>query len=147
MQQAFAIPQLKPYLEKNPDSVVEVAVVLANDPMIQGLNASYRKQDKPTNVLSFPQEPLNPLEYVLPESVEGISMLGDIILAYETIDKEAKEEGKTLTDHIHHLVIHGLLHLLGYDHEDNDEAEIMENLEIQILQSQGIANPYEELGA
>jgi len=108
----------------------EVSVVLTNDTEIQKLNKAYRHQDKPTNVLSFPAD------------IEG--ELGDIILAYETIEKEAKDAHITVHDHLTHLIIHGFLHLLGYDHETQEEAERMEALEIQILADLNVANPYEE---
>ena len=99
------------------------------------LNRDWRGIDKSTNVLSFPQiEPFGP--------VSGI--LGDIILARETLVREAQEQGVSLEDHFTHLVVHGFLHLLGYDHMDDDEALAMEGLETQILASLGVADPYAE---
>lgn len=106
----------------------EVSVVLGDDAFVQGLNKQYRGKDKPTNVLSFPQE---------------LPMLGDIVLAHETIMRDAKEQDKSFKDHLTHLLVHGLLHLLGHDHEEDDEAEIMESLEIEILSLMGVKNPYE----
>lgn len=111
----------------------ELSIVLADDPFVQNLNKTYRNKDKPTNVLSFPQD----------EPQENIKILGDIILAFETIAREAQEQNKTFHDHTIHLTVHGVLHLLGHDHETDDEAEIMEALEIAILQELGIKNPYE----
>ncbi len=108
----------------------EVSVVFTDDKEVQGLNKKFRHQDKPTNVLSFPSE----------EKEE----LGDIILAYETVQKEAVESGISLLHHTLHLIVHGFLHLLGYDHEKEEAAEKMETLEIQILESLNIANPYED---
>jgi probable rRNA maturation factor len=105
----------------------EVSVVLADDDFVQNLNREYRGQDKPTNVLSFPQDP---------------PMLGDIVLAYETVAREAAEQDKSFDQHLTHLLVHGLLHLLGFDHEVDDEAEEMEALEVQILKDMGIKNPY-----
>ncbi len=110
-----------------------VTIVLSNDVEIQTLNRQYRAKNKPTNVLSFPDG----------EVVEGVTQLGDIILAYETIVREAGEQGKKFKSHLTHLTIHGVLHLLGFDHEVEAEAEIMERYEIAILGSMGIANPYE----
>ena len=107
----------------------EVSVVLADNKAVQELNKNYRGKDKPTNVLSFPQD--------------DESLLGDVILAYETVVQESTEQGKSFEDHVIHLVVHGAMHLLGHDHEDDDEAEDMESIEIAILAKLGIKNPYE----
>jgi probable rRNA maturation factor len=113
----------------------ELSVVLTNDEEQQTLNRDWRGIDKATNVLSFPQiEPFGP--------VTGI--LGDVILARETLEREAKEEGVSFEDHFTHLMVHGFLHILGYDHMDDDEALVMESLETQILASLGVADPYAE---
>lgn len=115
----------------------ELSVVLTDDNHIQELNAQYRGKDKPTNVLSFPiQENL-----AMPTSQSLV--LGDIVLAYETIAQEALSQHKTFPDHFSHLVVHGFLHLLGYDHEKKAQAEQMEQLEASILEGLGIKNPYE----
>lgn len=117
---------------------VEISLVFADDAFIRELNREYRNKDKPTNVLSFPQyEP----DEVMEE--KSFLALGDIILAKETIEREAREQNKSFEDHTIHLFVHGLLHLLGHDHEEDEEAEAMENLEIRILEKQGIKNPYE----
>ncbi len=110
-----------------------VAIALADDAAVRRLNAAYRGRDKPTNVLSFPDGELDP---------EGRRALGDIILAYETVAAEAAQQGKLLADHLGHLTVHGLLHLLGWDHETEAEAEAMEALERRILAGLGIADPY-----
>ncbi len=111
----------------------ELSVVLADDESQQVLNRDWRGIDKSTNVLSFPQlEPFGP--------VSGI--VGDIVLARETLVREAEELGKSFEDHFTHLVVHGFLHLLGYDHEADDEAEAMEALETRILAALGVADPY-----
>lgn len=118
---------------------VEASIVLANDDLLHVLNREYRGMDKPTNVLSFAtldgDDPLPP---------EGPVHIGDIILAYQTLDREAKEQGKFFKDHFIHIVVHGTLHLLGYDHITEDEANIMESTEIRILEKLNIQNPYTE---
>lgn len=110
------------------ETPTEVSVVLADDAFIQELNKTYRGMDKPTNVLSFPQD-------------EDFH-LGDIVFARETIEREATEQSKDFENHLIHLTVHGFLHLLGYDHETEDEATEMESFEIQILDELGIENPY-----
>lgn len=118
----------------------EVSVVLDNDGGVRALNLGYRNKDAPTNVLSFPL--LGP--GCPPPCPAGPVPLGDIVLARETIGREAREQGKSFGDHLAHLLIHGTLHLLGYDHIVESDAETMENLEIQILADMGIKNPYTE---
>lgn len=108
-----------------------VTVMLADDAQVKILNKQFRGKNKPTNVLSFPN---------LAGSFDGG---GDMILAYETVAKEAKQQGKIVLVHAVHLVVHGFLHLLGYDHETDQDADKMEGLEIQIMQQLGYANPYE----
>ena len=113
----------------------ELSLVLTNDEEQQILNRDWRGIDKTTNVLSFPQiEPFAPVT----------GLLGDVILARETLEREAAEQGVSFEDHFTHLVVHGFLHLLGYDHMDDDEALAMESLETQILASLGVADPYAE---
>ncbi len=114
---------------------VELSLVFTDDEAIQKLNAEWRDKDKPTNVLSFPAFPVEPGDPLPP-------MLGDIVLAYETVVREAELEQKPLENHITHLIIHGLLHLLGYDHETDDEAEEMEALERRALARLAIPDPY-----
>ncbi len=109
----------------------EIAVVLADDATLRRLNREYRGMDKPTNVLSFP----------LGGAARGDS-LGDVILARETLLAEAAEQGKPPADHLVHLVVHGVLHLFGYDHGRQAEARRMEALEIKVLRTLGVANPY-----
>ena len=116
----------------------ELAVMLTDDSGIRTLNSNWRGIDKPTNVLSFPAlQPSGP-------SGEGDPprMLGDIAIAYQTMRKEADEEQKPFEHHLSHLAVHGFLHLIGYDHEKDDDAEAMETLEQEILAQLVIPNPY-----
>ena len=106
----------------------EAAILLADDATVRPLNAAWRGKDKPTNVLSFPGTG---------------AQLGDIVIARETVLAEAAAEAKAPADHLAHLVVHGVLHLLGYDHETDAEAAIMEEAEIRLLATLGIGNPYE----
>ncbi len=122
-------------------STVEISVKLSDDAEIQGLNAAYRGKDKPTNVLSFPMVQLDLLDAVNIGD-DGETLLGDIILAHETCAREAQERGISLADHATHLIIHGTLHLVGYDHENDAEAEDMEAIETRALASIGLADPY-----
>ncbi len=108
-----------------------VTVLLTDDETVRELNARFRRQDKPTNVLAFPA-PANPER-----------LLGDVALAHGVCAREAVEQGKSLADHLRHLVAHGVLHLLGYDHMSDDEAQAMEGRERSILAGLGIADPYE----
>ncbi|OFX13992.1 MAG: rRNA maturation RNase YbeY [Alphaproteobacteria bacterium RIFOXYD12_FULL_60_8] len=109
----------------------EIGVVLTDDAEVRHLNAEFKGQDKPTNVLSFPtDEPDTP---------------GDVVLAFQTCQREAEEEGKLFSDHVAHLVVHGLLHLMGYDHQSDAEAEVMERMETLILSQLGVPDPYQDV--
>ena len=117
----------------------EISVLLTDDDAVQVLNRDWRGKNKPTNVLSFPAND----EDLPPEILGGAPvMLGDIAMAFETVVKEADELNKPLSDHFCHLVVHGMLHLLGYDHISDEEADEMEPLEIEILEGLGISSPY-----
>lgn len=113
----------------------ELSIVLADDALLRALNKRWRGQDKPTNVLSFPASPA-----ALAPSAPRL--LGDVVLAFETIDAEAAAQHKPLPHHLRHLVVHGVLHLLGFDHETSREAERMEALEVAVLATLGIPDPY-----
>jgi probable rRNA maturation factor len=121
--------------------LVEVAVRLTDDAEIQRLNRDYRGKDKPTNVLSFPQ--YDPGDFVmLGNTDDGEILLGDIVLARETCAREAATRGITVADHAAHLIVHGALHLLGYDHQDDASGDAMEALETKALATLGLADPY-----
>ena len=112
----------------------KLVVLLTNDEAVRALNSRFRGNDKPTNVLSFPA-PANPEHH-----------LGDIALAFETCAREAAEQGKRLADHLQHLVAHGVLHLVGYDHQTDAEADAMEAVEREILSGLDVPDPYAEDG-
>ena len=115
----------------------EIAVMLTDDSGIRTLNSNWRGVDKPTNVLSFPA-----LQPTAGAPADAPRMLGDIAIAYQTTRKEADDEEKPFDHHLSHLAVHGFLHLIGYDHEKDDDAEAMEDLEREILAQLGIPDPY-----
>jgi probable rRNA maturation factor len=120
----------------------EVSVVFSDDRELQLLNKEYRGVDKPTNVLSFPGpeiEPEDPNSYTVRDRPH---VLGDIVLSLETTQREAQEQGKELKHHVAHLLVHGALHLLRYDHENDGDAQVMEDLERAVLAGLGIGDPY-----
>lgn len=121
---------------------VELGVRLTDDAEIRALNRDWRDRDAATNVLSFALEE-SPESAISDNGPEiGATMLGDVVLAYETCAAEAADQDKSLTDHLSHLVVHGTLHLLGFDHEADDDAEIMEALERDVLARIGVPDPY-----
>lgn len=125
-----------------------VVVMGCDDARIAALNADFRGKPKPTNVLSWPSEERGAEVYGdapdLPEAGEADDTveLGDIAIAYETCAREAAEQGKPMADHVTHLLVHGLLHCLGYDHEDDADAALMEATEVRILATLGLSDPY-----
>lgn len=121
----------------------EVSVVLSDDADVAALNGAYRGKSEPTNVLSFPADDGFAASAIDP--AEGPPrLLGDVVVAYETTVAEAASSGKPLTDHLRHLVVHGVLHLLGHDHQEDVEAEAMERLEADILGGLGVEDPYRD---
>ena len=115
-----------------PPGAYQVTLVLTDNAEMRGLNRTWRSKDATTNVLSFPAD----------EAISEPGFLGDVVIAYETTREEAREQNIALQDHLFHLVVHGVLHLLGCNHEEDEEAERMETLERTALASLGIANPY-----
>jgi probable rRNA maturation factor len=113
----------------------ELSIVLADDPFSHDLNRRWRGQDKPTNVLAFPASNG-------PGAGVQAQLLGDVVIAYETVAAEAQAQEKPLADHLRHLIVHGVLHLLGYDHLADSDAACMEALEIRILAELGVPDPY-----
>lgn len=112
----------------------ELSILLSDDAEMRVLNRDYRGKDKPTNVLSFPAGD--------EDAVGRPWLMGDVVLALETIEREAATQSKPLADHLSHLTVHGVLHLLGHDHESETQAAAMEALETEILHGLGVADPY-----
>ncbi|MDG2535606.1 rRNA maturation RNase YbeY [Sphingomonas sp. HITSZ_GF] len=123
-------------------ATIEVAVRFTSDDEVHVLNRQYRDKDKPTNVLSFPMIQPDLMEAVTENSDDGEVLLGDIVLAHGVCAAEAVERQVSVEDHATHLIVHGLLHLLGYDHIDDAEAEAMEEMERSALASLGLHDPY-----
>lgn len=125
-------------------ATIEISVRLTTDAEVQALNRDYRHKDKPTNVLSFPMIQPDLIDTVTQNSDDGEVLLGDIVLAYETCATEAADKGLSLADHATHLIVHGTLHLLGYDHIDDRAAQAMEQIERDVLQGLGLHDPYHD---
>ncbi len=141
LHQSWIEATLKAAKQKYPDIDVrdpEITIRLVDETESQQLNRDYREKDKPTNVLSFPFE--------VPEMIpaeEVPNYLGDLVVCESVLIKEAEEQNKSYQDHYTHLIIHGVLHLLGFDHIEDNEAEVMEGLEVLILTELGISDPYQ----
>jgi probable rRNA maturation factor len=130
-----------------PDRAVNI--LLGDNDVVQQLNRDYREKDKPTNVLSFPQiedwgDSLDDLAAESLDTGEPVE-LGDLIMAFEVIENEAKDQKKAIENHVGHLLVHGVLHLLGYDHLTQAEETQMEELETAILAAHGLADPYQDI--
>lgn len=123
-------------------ATIEVSVRLTSDEEVHALNWQYRQKDKATNVLSFPMVQPDLVDTISQNSDDGEVLLGDIVLAHGVCVAEAAERGISVETHATHLMVHGVLHLLGYDHMSDDEAEAMEEIERQALHGLGIADPY-----
>ncbi|GAA4769486.1 rRNA maturation RNase YbeY [Stakelama sediminis] len=121
---------------------MEIAVRLTDNGEVQTLNRQYRDKDKPTNVLSFPMIQPDLLETVTCNSDDGEVILGDIVLAYDVCAEEAEEREISVADHASHLIVHGCLHLLGFDHQGEAEAEAMEDIERAAMTALGLHDPY-----
>jgi probable rRNA maturation factor len=122
--------------------LVEISVRLTSDGEVHGLNRQYRGKDKPTNVLSFPMVQPDLIDTVSRNGDDGELLLGDIVLAHGVCAREAEEKGVALEAHATHLIVHGLLHLLGYDHQGSAEAEHMESLERDVMARLSLHDPY-----
>lgn len=117
-------------------ATAEITLRIVDAEEMATLNMTYRHKQGPTNVLSFP--------FTVPEEVNiDIPILGDIVICAEVVNREAEEQGKSQEAHWAHMIVHGIFHLLGYDHESDREADVMEALEIEIMQALGFSNPYE----
>jgi probable rRNA maturation factor len=123
-------------------AIVEISVRLTSDEEVHTLNNQYRHKDKPTNVLSFPMVQPDLIDTVSQNSDDGELLLGDIVMAYGVCAAEARDKGVTTQEHATHLLVHGTLHLLGYDHMGDDDADAMEEIERRALASLGISDPY-----
>lgn len=146
---ALAVRSARAAIERTPHgellttpAIVEISVRLTSDDEVHALNRQYRQKDKPTNVLSFPMVQPDLIDTVSQNSDDGELLLGDIVLAHGVCEREAAEKGVSVQEHATHLLVHGTLHLLGYDHMGDDEAEAMEEIERQALATLGIADPY-----
>lgn len=113
----------------------ELTIRMVDSAEIHELNKTYRHVDRPTNILSFPFE--------MPEGIEELPIIGDLVICKEVLERECIEQNKTLEEHFCHLIVHGCLHLIGYDHIDECDAQVMEPLEIKALAELGFKNPYE----
>lgn len=126
---------IKCALQSDELNQAEVSVYIVDEAESQELNAQYRGKDKPTNVLSFPAD--------IPDEV-GVPLLGDLVICAPVVEREAQEQGKTLDAHWAHMLVHGTLHLLGYDHVEDDEADVMEALETRLITQLNFPAPYKE---
>ena len=122
-------------------AAIEISIRLTSDAEVRTLNRQYRQQDKPTNVLSFPMVQPDLIDAIA-NTDDGEVLLGDIVLAYETCAREAADRSVPLEDHATHLIVHGVLHLLGYDHMNDADADTMEAVEHDVMATLGLHDPY-----
>lgn len=144
VQQLIPLTNLKSVLNKN--FTLELAISLVSNPQIKKINNDFRGKDKATNILSFPALDHKEIHQKGLQNVVGnlnYLFLGDIVISYDKLSAEAKKQNKSFNCHLTHLILHSILHLIGYDHEDDAQAKEMENLEIKILESLNIKNPYQ----
>lgn len=142
-QKLILLTELKKILRNN--LILELSISLVCDIQIRKINKQFRQKDKPTNVLSFPAFDTNLIKDIGLRKIIGNDnyiFLGDIVISFERVYVEAKLQKKTFENHLTHLILHSILHLIGFDHENDEEAKIMENLEIKILKTLKITNPY-----
>ncbi|MFT7087707.1 MAG: putative rRNA maturation factor [Rickettsiales bacterium] len=142
------IPSTPLFILKDVAKNIEISVLLTGDEQIRELNKNYRGKDQPTNVLSFPLldgTKIKNGDFSNFQIDFGHLALGDIVVSYQTVRKESEQQKKEFDDHLTHLLIHSLLHLIGFDHIFDADAKIMEELETEILAGMGIRNPYEVL--
>ena len=131
-----------------PDVGFSIGLMGCDDARIAVLNADFRGKPQPTNVLSWPSDERapefvgEPPEKPVPGDPDDPESLGDIAIAWETCAREAEEQGKPMADHVTHLIVHGVLHLLGYDHVEDEDAAVMEAIEVRILATLGVSDPY-----
>jgi len=126
---------------------LDVSILLTDDEHIRKLNNDYRNKDTATNVLSFPGEELSPdaLNQLIDSHRKAPLMLGDIVIALQTIERESSEQGKNIQHHFQHMIVHSVLHLLGYDHQSDTEEATMQKKEIAILEKLHVPNPYQDI--
>ena len=144
-EKLILLTEIKKILKKN--FKVEVSILLVSNRQMQKINLQFCGKNKPTNVLSFSALDEKLIHKVgLQKAVKACDelFLGDVVIAYETLKKESLAQKKKFRDHLAHLILHSILHLIGFDHENKKMAEIMENLEIKILQKLKISNPYQQ---
>ncbi len=129
-------------VENGYDSEIYLSILLTDNKYIIKINKNFRKKTSPTNIISFPSNDLNYPKSGKNRKLEKLLHFGDIVISLEKVLSESKKENKNFKNHFYHILLHGLLHLLGYDHNDDESAKNMEDLEVSILNSIGIDNPY-----
>lgn len=142
-QKLILLTELKKILKNN--FTLELSILLVSDSQIKKINNQFRQKDKPTNVLSFPALDTNLIKNIGLKKIvanDNYIFLGDIVISFDRVYLEANLQKKTFENHLTHLILHSILHLIGFDHKNDEEAKIMEDLEIKILKTLKITNPY-----